>query len=210
MFPSSLISSTAICEVTVELPRPGMSPSSWSSMTHFIMLCFSKNVFSGLTGALEADTAAGVGCCTEGEGNSSAAATGYWWAMKGMLGEGGTVTWLTSSVLRGREAPELTSRKFSEDHRGLGSLETVMLLGARVVLTVELLWCESFTGAGGEDFLLSENSAGSSMDLRKWLTQSDCSWGRLVHAVFVIFVRDMAGLCNHQHSISNCPVKLIL
>ena len=182
-----------------------MSPSSWSSMTHFIMLCFSKNIFSGLTGGLEADTAAGVGCCTEGEGNSSAAATGYWWGMKEMFGEGGT-----SSVLRGREAPELTSRKFSEDHRGLGSLETVMLLGARVVLTVELLWCKSFTGAGGEDFLLSENSAGSSMDLRKWLTQSDCSWGRLVRTVFVIFVRDMAGLCNHQHSLSNCPVKLIL
>jgi len=127
-----------------------------------------------------------------------------------MLGEGGAVTWLTLSVLRGREATELTSRKFSEDHRGLGSLETVMLLGGKVVLTEELLWFESFTGADDEDFLLSENSAGSSMDLRKWLTQSDCSWGRLVRTVFAIFVSDMAVVFNHQHSISNCPVKLIL
>merc|ERR1711874_762331 len=115
----------------------------------------------------------------------------------------GGEAWVTWSVLN--EAPELTTLKFSEDHRGLGSLERVILLRGKVVLTSELLSCEFFTACDGEDiFLLSENRTGSPRDLRKWLAQSDC----FMEPAFVRFVRDMLVLGIDQHSGPNCPVKL--
>jgi len=156
-----------------------------------MMLCFSKNFFSGVSGGLDVDTA---GCCTAGKFS----AAGYE-RMKGMFTGG--EAWVTWSVLN--EAPELTTLKFSEDHRGLGSLERVILLRGKVVLTSELLSCEFFTAGGGEDIFLSENPTGSPRDLRKCLAQSDF-W----EPAFVRFVRDMLVLGIDQHSGLNCPVKL--
>ena len=135
------------------------------------------------------------GCCTAGKFS----AAGYE-RMKGMFAGGGA--WITCSVFL-REAPELTSLKFSEDHRGLGSLERVILLRGKVVLTSELFSCEFFTAGGGEDIFLSENPTGSPRDLRKCLAQSDF-W----EPAFVRFVRDMLVLGIDQHSGLNCPVKL--
>ena len=134
------------------------------------------------------------GCCTAGKFS----AAGYE-RMKGMFARGGA--WITCSVLR--EAPELTSLKFSEDHLGLGSLERVILLRGKVVFTSELLPCEFFTVGGGEDIFPSENPTGSPRDLRKCLAQSDF-W----EPAFVRFVRDMLVLGIDQHSGLNCPVKL--
>ena len=77
----------------------------------------------------------------------------------------------------------------------------MLLRGDAVVLL--WLWCDFFTpGDGEEDSLLSEDPAGPSMDLSKWLAQSDCSWGgsRSVQTLFVRFIRDMLlVLNNHKH-----------